>query len=247
MTGQQASTIAPPLDVSDLQVRTTTPPHVELERQALDWPQRASAVQIIDQASYDQAIELLRAAKALRTAADVHHRPVIDAAYASHKAALAALKRVDEPLAMAETLIKTKVGIWDREQELRRREAERIAREQAERKAAEELEKEIEAIEASGARPEEVAAVIKEAERTVIVSPMAQPTYRPASGVSVRAPWSAVAVNMTLMIEWVAKNPQFSSLLQVNQVALNQLARAQQSNLRIPGVQVRQGTTVVVR
>lgn len=233
------------IDVTELLVRT--PPAVELERKALDWPQRAAAVTIFDQESYDTAAELLKAAKSLRKEAEEHHRPVIAAAHNAHKVAMAALKRVDEPLAVAEGQLKAKIGIWDREQEMRRLEAERKAREEAERKAAEEFEKELEAAEVAGAGPVEVQALIREAERTVVVAPLPQPSYRPAAGISTRANWSATVTNPLEFIRWVGQNPQFSSLLKVDQVALNALARSMQSNLKIPGVRAMQNTTVAVR
>lgn len=244
MTATQA------INVSELTVHHAEPrrePAAELEAQALSWPQRADAIRIVDQPSYDTAVELLRAAKALRNEAEEHHRPMIDAAYKSHKTTLAALKRVDDPLASAETKIKLKIGAWDTWQEQVRLKAEREAREAAELLAAQQLEAELEAIEAAGGKPEEVAAVIAEAERVPVFAPMAQQTYRPAAGISSRSTWSASVYDMPQLIAWLAHHPQYSSLVKVDQAALNNLARSMQSNLNIPGVRVNKGTTVAVR
>jgi hypothetical protein len=219
----------------------------KLEEEAASWPNQAKALQITDQASYDHAAELVKAVKLLRKEAEEHHRPVISAAHNAHKVAIGALNKIDEPLAQAEAIIKAKVGAWDRDQERRRIEAERVAREEAERIAAEQLERDLEAAEAAGARPEEVTALIVEAERMPVVVPLPQPTYQPAAGISTRVTWAATVTNMSELLKYLAANPQYSSLVMVNQTALNALARAQQSGLRIPGVKVTRGTTVAVR
>jgi hypothetical protein len=234
------------IDITQIPV-SSAPPLARIEREALTWPQRAAAVQIIDQASYDNAVELLKAAKNLRKEAEEHHRPVIAAALASHKAALAALNRVDDPLEQAERHLKIKIARYTTEQEAKRREAERKAQEEAERKAAEELERELEAIEAAGAEPAEVAAVIAEAERVPVFVPPPPPTYQAAKGVSTRVTWSATVTSQMDLIRWVGQHPEHAGLLTVNQAALNALARSMQSNLNIPGVKATPTSAVSVR
>jgi len=237
------------VEIADLQVseQAPPPPIQRIEQQALAWPDRAAAVAITDQWSYNAAVELLRAVKGLRDEAESHHRPMIEAAHKAHKATLAALKKIDEPLVNAEGTIKRKIGDWDQEQERIRKEAELAAQREAERLHAEQLEKELEALEASGAKPAEVKAVIEQAEFTPVVAPRPVQTYQPASGVSTQERWSAEVTNIHELVKFVAANPQFIQLLQVNQTALNTMARAMKQTMNFPGVKVRKEVGVSVR
>jgi hypothetical protein len=234
--------LKPDVTFADLAVRQH-----QIETQALSWPERATAVQIVDQPTYDAGIELLKGIKALRDEAEAHHRPGIQAAHHAHKVAVATLQKVTDPLEEAERLIKGKVGIWAQQQERIRAEAERAAHAEANRLQAEAFERELEAAEAAGAGKEEVAALIEEADRTPVIVPLAQPTYQKAKGISTPIQWSAQVVNMREFVNYIAAHPEHAGLLSVNQPALNALARSMKQNLRMPGVRVNQGTGVSVR
>ena len=210
----------------------------EIERRTQTMLQRAQALEIVDQATYDAAVELGRAIKDLRAEAEAHHRPVIDAALQAHRRALEAYRRIDEPLKAAEAEIKRRLSAWVAEQERLRQEAERRAREEAERAAAEALEAQLEQMEAAGAPAEVVEAVIRQAEAAPVTAPRVAPEYESAPGVAARKTYRAQVVSMIDLIRWVAQNPTHETLLQPNQSALNALARAQRENLRIPGVRV---------
>lgn len=239
------------IDVTTLAVRHTEAPARtwpdDLEQIAASWPERAQAITISNQESYDAAVELARAVKGLRGEAEAHHRPMIAAAYASHQASLAGLRKIDDPLARAEAMIKSKLATWTMQQEcIRQAEAERVRQVEAKRQA-EELERELEAIEAAGAAPAEVAAIIQEAERTVVVTPILPPTYARAAGITSTKKWSANVVDMAAFVKFITGNTQYLSLLTVNQSALNQQAKISQNRLNIPGVQVSDGITVGIR
>ena len=150
-----------------------------------------------------------------------------------------------------------------REEEARRLrlEAERAAREAQEaaeaearrlrqiqeQEAAEAREREIEAAEANGATAAEVQAIIEQpvAEPFVYSWPIVVPMYIPppsplrTAGASTARPWKAAVdtpADLLLLIRHVAAHPEYSNLLQLNQTALNALAKAQGANLRLPGV-----------
>lgn len=55
-------------------------------------------------------------------------------------------------------------------------------------------------------------------------------------GISTRVTWSAQVTDLATLIKYVAENPQFAGLLQPDQKALNDMARALKGNLKIPGV-----------
>ena len=218
----------------------------EIEQRTQTMLQRAQALEIVDQTTYDAAVELGRAIKDLRAEAEAHHRPVIQAALEAHRRALEAFRRIDEPLRAAEIEIKRRLSAWVAEQERLRQEAERRAREEAERAAAEALEAQLEQMEAAGAPVEVVEAVIRQAEAAPIAAPRVAPQYERAQGIAARKAYRAQVVSMIEFIRWVAANPTHESLLTVNQSALNALARAQRENLRIPGVRVVVEDTVAI-
>jgi len=210
----------------------------EIEQRTQTMLQRAQALVIVDQATYDAAVELGRAIKDLRAEAEAHHRPVIQAALEAHRRALEAFRRIDEPLRSAEIEIKRRLSAWVAEQERLRQEVERRAREEAERAAAEALEAQLEQMEAAGAPAEVIQAVIARAESAPVMAPRVAPQYERAQGIAARKTYRAQVVSMIEFIRWVAQNPTHETLLQPNQSALNALARAQRENLRIPGVRV---------
>jgi len=218
----------------------------EIESRTQTMLQRAQALEIVDQATYDAAVELGRAIKDLRAEAEAHHRPVIQAALEAHRRALEAFRRIDEPLRSAEAEIKRRLAAWTAEQERLRQEAERRAREEAERAAAEALEAQLEQMEAAGAPAEVIQAVIARAESAPVMAPRAAPQYERAPGIAARKTYRAQVVSMIDLIRWVAQNPTHETLLQPNQSALNSLARAQRENLRIPGVRVVVEDTVAI-
>jgi hypothetical protein len=218
----------------------------EIESRTQTILERAHAIEIRDQATYEAAVELGRAIKDLRTEAEAHHRPVIQAALEAHRKALEAYRRIDEPLKAAEAEIKRRIAAWTAEQERLRIEAERRAREEAEQLQAEALEAQIEALEAAGAEPEVVQAVIRQAEAMPVMAPRVPAPPKP-QGVAMRKACKAQVVSLSDLIRWVAANPTHENLLQPNMPALNALARAQGSNLLIPGVRVVIEETVSLR
>lgn len=129
------------------------------------------------------------------------------------------------------------------------REAERAAREEAER-----LARQAEAAAAAGdkAMAEQLAADAKRtakagaeqaqdiamAAELVTAAPVPIATAAPkVSGLSTRQNWKARCVDKMALIRFVAEHPEHQHLLDVNQSALNQLAKAQKDAMRLPGVE----------
>ncbi|GIU74787.1 MAG: hypothetical protein KatS3mg004_1874 [Bryobacteraceae bacterium] len=218
----------------------------DLEQQTTTMLQRAQALEIVDQASYEAAVELGRAIKDLRAEADAHHRPVIQAALEAHRRALDAFRRIDEPLRAAEAEIKRRIAAWTAEQERLRLEAERQLREQVERAAAEELERQIEEMEAAGAAPEVIEYAIRQAEAVPAIAPRVAHPPQP-KGVTTRKTYRAQVVRLIDLVRWVADHPTHENLLLPNQSALNALARAQGATMAIPGVRAVVEETVAIR
>lgn len=218
-----------------------------IEKQARTWPDQASAVVIADQQTYDGAVDMLRGIKVLRDEGELHHRPIIQAAHETHKRALEALKRIDDPLSRAERIIKAKVAVWTIEQARLLQEANRKAEEEARRLNEESLELSLADLERDGASAAEIQTVIDEAERAPVIVPAVAPVYENAKGVSVPKRPEAEVTDKTALVKHVAAHLELLNLVEVNQTALNQMARAQRELLSLPGVRYKEVPIVSVR
>lgn len=83
-------------------------------------------------------------------------------------------------------------------------------------------------------RQEAEAAAI-ELTASVIAAPVALAAPVAAAGTSVRGTWKAKCVDKAELVKFVSVNPQFLNLLDVNDSALNQLARAMKESMKIGG------------
>lgn len=83
-------------------------------------------------------------------------------------------------------------------------------------------------------RQEEEAAAIELA-ASVITAPVAHVAQVAAAGTSIRETWKARCLDKAALVKFVAVNPQFLNLLDVNDAALNQLAKAMKDSMNIGG------------
>lgn len=217
----------------------------QLESTALAWPDRANAITIVDQPSYDQATCLVIEIADLKWRIIDHHKPIKDAAFAAHKVAVAAEKRLLDPLQQADTTLRRAIGNWEQEQERIRREAQRKL-EEAQRKADEEARIAL-AVEAetNGAEEETVAEILN----TPVVLPaaVAPPTFQRANGVGTQQRWRAELVDIKALCRAVADGKASTEYVQANLVALNGLARAMKGTFNVAGCRAVPETTVAVR
>jgi colicin import membrane protein len=213
----------------------------ELEAKALTWPERARALKVESDEDFHEAGNLLVGIKGLRKEIEDHHRPVIAAAFAAHKAATAAKKKLDDPLDEAERTIKRSMSAYHDAQERRRREEQARLEAEARRQEEERRLAEAQALEAEG-RHGEAKAVIEEP----IIAPVAPapPPVPKVAGVSMRETWSAEVTDLAALVRAVADGKAPAGLVQANQSALDQLARALKATMAVPGVTVRRQTGV---
>lgn len=83
-------------------------------------------------------------------------------------------------------------------------------------------------------RQEDEAAAI-ELTASVITAPVAHIAKVAAAGTSIREVWKARCTDKAVLIKFVSINPQFLNLLDVNDTALNQLAKAMKDSMNIGG------------
>ena len=208
-------------------------PVAELEQQALTWQERARAVQIATPEAHVTACGFLLAIKELRKKAEEHHRPVIDAAHKAHQQALAALKRIDGPLAEAEGIIKPKISGYETEQKRIGEENRRKHEEEARRQQEELIEAAAQQAEEQGASPEEVQAIIEQP--VIVPPPVSAPTFQPVSGVSTSVNWKAEVTDLRALCRAIAEGKAAPTLVLPNSTALNGMARALKQSLNVPG------------
>ena len=226
-----------------------------LEESALSWPDKAQALQVTDQTSYDTMGEYLAAIVALRDEAEAHHRPMIKAAHAAWQATLDGLKRVDEPLKKAETVLRAKNSEWEREQDRIREENARQLREAEEKRHAEEIEAQIAEAEASGATVNEVAAIIEQAPPPPPV--VAPPTFDRASFLSKpRDNWQATVTNWRSFLQYVVNgkatadgiaHTECLGMIAASTTGLNAFARLIKHSVKVPGLTVTNNQSSSIR
>jgi len=214
----------------------------ELESQALALPEQARELSIRDQGSYDAAVAFLSVVKQMRQEIDRTFDPIISKAHAAHKEACEQKRRVEAPVVEAERIVKGAIGGFALEQKrLAEAEGERL-RQEAEAQE-QELRQELSLrVKAAGASEEEVRAIVESP--STAPPPVAQPSYEQDTRVSTRANWKAEVTDFKLLVKAASEKDELLSLLQANQTALNQLAKAMKEKMNVAGVRAYNDTVV---
>jgi hypothetical protein len=210
-----------------------------IETTALTVQERAKGLIITDSKSYTEAAGLLKEIASWKKQVKEHHRPTIDAAYKTHREAVAAEKRGLEPLDEADKLIRTAIGRWNQLQAIEKQKREDEARKAEEERRLNEAVK----VEASGAAPETVNLVLdtpKEAPAFVPVAPT-------VAGISTRETWSAEVTSLVELCAAVARGDASIEAVQPNMKFLNERARMYKAEFAIPGVKAVKETGIAVR
>ena len=205
---------------------------VEIQERALTMPERAAAIDVVDAATYAVAGEFLVDVKTLRKEIEAHHAPMIESAHLAHKAALAARKKYDEPLAAAERIVKGALAAYRHEEERKRREREAELRREAERLEEEERLREATRLEEQGKKAQ-AEAVLERPSVAPVVSLESQTPK--VAGVSTRTTWD-------FEIEDATAIPR--EYLSIDERKIRGVIRALGAEARIPGVRVFQRTDV---
>ena len=203
----------------------------ELKTQALTVIERAKAITITDQRSYDVACALLLGEiKPFRKrwesywhGTDENPGP-IKLAYKSYKSLLEKYNEADKPAEEAEKTVKAATVVWEQEQD---RIKERLQREAQEKAEAEERERQLQAAvvaEQSGASEEEVEAIIS-APLAIVAAPVAS-TFQRAVGI--------VSLAQTGNV-WLLTSRSFARLLARAKSRSTMSSRTRRHSTREPG------------
>jgi hypothetical protein len=206
----------------------------EVERMIPPVVEAANALTVTDSIQYQDACTFLQQVAVKKKQVDEVFDPIVKAAHAAHKEAVAQKKKFTDPLADAESVVKRKISTYRAEEDRKAREEEARLNE-ARRKQAEE-----EALAAAILEPDE------EEQDVIIERAIAQPPapvyvapkVPVVSGISERKVWKYRIVNAALI-------PR--EYLVPNEVAIGAHVRSMKENANIPGVEIYSESSTSVR
>lgn len=213
----------------------------------------AKQAKIETQASYDEAVDLLKTIKG--TQKDLEKfKAIPDRLNKLWKENLAEYQADANLLAMAETTIKNKILDFDRkkqqEEDARQATLDAENRQRARDEAAERAKQ----VQVAGGTKTEVAEIKKSHE--VMPLPEAKPALQRSSSAAVAENWQAItprdskgnliesefgrllAYIVTGKEDAEIKHPEFICVLEINEVTLRRLAKAQKKALKLPAIRV---------
>lgn len=206
---------------------------IEAEQQAITLQSEITAIVITDQQSYDLAVDKRTAAKDWLKRAEAWFDTIQKPAYDAYQNILKQRKLVCDPTEQAIRRINSGLVNWDNEQERQRRERQLEAEAEARKKAEADRVVEAARLEQQGAEAETVEAAL---DAPIIPAPVqVEPNYERSKAVNFRDNWKGEVVDFHKLIQAVAKDKSKIGLLQVNQSALNQMAKALKDQMQIPG------------
>lgn len=220
--------------------------NVELETKALAILERVPTLQITSQNAYDAACSCLRdEILPSKNAVIAELGAAKEKTFAAHKDACDRYNRFVKPWVSAETGYKLAIGNWEIEQERVRQEEQRRLDTEAHKREEEDRLEAAAAAQEGGATEEEVDAILEE--QLPVAAAVATPTFQRAEGIFTRESWRGEVTNKMLLVKFVAANPHFLNLLDVNGPALNALAKAQRTLMNVPGARAVRETSVAAR
>lgn len=206
----------------------------EIAEKVIAIKEKADAIQVIDQESYDAADALNNAARNEKKAFHEFFDPIDDSSKKQRQAVIAQGKAIDEPLDYVIKVTAQKQGAWFRAEQARKAEEKRVA-EEAERKSAEDARlKEAEELSAAGLT--EAADAVLEAPVVIKKVEVDEPVKAP--GTSYRTNYSAECVSIIELARAVAAREAPESLLMLNQIVANGLARATKGTVSVRGLRI---------
>lgn len=165
-------------------------------------------------------------------------------AHEAHKALTQAEGKLLIPLGSARLIATTKIiNYQDEQQKIAQAKAAALALEMRKREEEAVLAEAVDA-EARGDKVEAAEILAQEIQAPVVT---VAPAFTPVDGVSGRGTWSALVTEFKDLVAYVAAHPEWMNLLLPNEVALNNLARAQKKALALPGVRAVEKRGLAVR
>ena len=206
----------------------------EIAEKAISIKAKADAIVVTDQASYDLADAINKAARDEKKAFHEWYDPIDEASKKSRQSVIAQGKLIDEPLDYVVKVTGAKQAAWFRAEQAKiaeeKRKAEEILRKQAEEAqiaAAEQL---------ATAGMSAAADAVMESAPVIAKIEIAAPSK--ADGVSFRVQYSAEVVSLIELVKTVSEGKAPITCLAADMTVLNGWARMTKGTEKLPGVKV---------
>ena len=220
----------------------------EVEQRALTLPEKADRIMIMNADTFKDAAEFTLTLRTIKKEIDNTFDPIVKKAHEAHKEAVSQKKKVMEPVEQAQKIIDRKIGDFHTEQERQRKiEEDRLRKEAEERARNEEEDRRLsEAVRMEAEGQTEMAQAILEAPIAppVVVVPKVETQAPKVEGLSVTKTYRAQVTNFHALVQAVVQGRAPIGLLEVNQTALNGMARALKEAFSVPGCVVEVDTSV---
>lgn len=227
----------------DIVIKTGQPDAREVLREGGEVLALAKNFKITTAVEYQETGTRLQLIKGLMKKVGDVFDPHISRAFQAHRALVAEKNDALRPLQDAESLYKKVILKYQLDEEVKRREEQARLEEQAR--------KEREALEARAAKAEDKGKEEKAAElraqAATVPTPVVASTTPKVSGIAVRTTWKAVLQSKSELIQAVAAGKAPESLLDVNMVVANQMARALKTEMKYPGLNAVEDTSLSSR
>ena len=225
-----------------IQIEKPSPPSIVAELSPL--VQAARAFEVADVETNAQALVRVRDLRRGEKMIADHFEPTRKHLDAAKKELLAFRDGLIGPIAAARSIYDGKAA--DYEAAERKKAEDEQRRLQAEARKQEEERALMAAIEADEAgQPEAAAAILAEPVDVPMVT--VAPSVAKVDGVSSSTRWSAEVHDLHALVCYVAKHPEWVSMLEANMPTLNRLAVSQRDAMAIPGVRAVSSTIRATR
>lgn len=216
-----------------IEVGTEQLAEMEMQQEAVTCLDRAKALVVKDQASYNEAAEGLLLIKEFLKRVDALCDPNIRRWYDGHKKAVSEKKALTDMPLQAEAIYKRGIASYIQEQERIRLEIQRKAEEEAKRREEEERLALAVQAEQAGADEQTIEDIVNTPQP--YTPPVVAQTFRPMAGVSSRKTWKWRLVDES-------KVPR--KYLVLNTVAINSAVKSLGKAADIPGIEVYEDTGI---
>ncbi len=214
-------------------------PEPELATEALTLKKRALALVIIDQQSYDKAVNLRLLLTDFIKAAKATHKGAIDAAKDSLAQAKKLLSDLTDGPEEALKVLNARIPVYDREQREAKRRRLQAAQAEAQRQA-EDDQLELAQTVADAGLPDIAGQIINAPVKAAPVR--IEPTFVPSTDLGTRDVWSGACDSLAALVRAVCLLPADAPLdlrllefLEINQTRLNKESRDEHNKMNVPG------------
>lgn len=195
----------------------------------------AQSLSVTDAAGYSTAANDLRECKQRVKQLNEQRLEVTRPLDAAKSAVMDLFKRPTELLTAAAKVIEKEMLRFDDEQTTLRREQERLAAAEVEKQNALLIEAQAQIMASEDGNKSEQLGVLIESVKATVAAPTPLPAPITAAGTSVKGTWVAECTDKASLVVFIAANPKYLELLEVNTSELNRLARATEGRLGVPG------------